>query len=317
MKIFANERHYSDAPKVNYDHLPEVAPYTAEPFMYVGCPGKCGYLDLVFEKRGGKSILAGLNRRAPLIVHEALYFDEELPDIPCVYILSSGGPNVDGDRFTQNILLKQGAMAWIGTGAATKLAEMKFNYSGMRQTITLEEDAYLEYAPEPIIPHKHTRYISETAIVCHSAATLFYSEIYMPGRKYYGEGEIFKYDLLSICCQAKRPDNTPLFREKFIIAPARENPRGLGVMDFFDVYANVIVMTPEEKASEIYAQATPFMDRERKLAMGITRLPGQAGLLFRVLGMEPQPVKKIVTEIRSLTRLAIKGKPVMPEFPWR
>lgn len=285
--------------------------------MYVGCPGKCGYLDLVFEKRNEKSALTGLNRRAPLIVHEALYFDEEMPGLPCVYILSSGGPNVDGDRFTQNFRVRKGAMAWIGTGAATKLAEMKCNYSGMAQTITLEEGAYLEYAPEPIIPHKHTRYVSETQITCDATAALFYSEIYMPGRKYYGEGEVFKYDLLSICCEAKRPDDTHLFREKFIIAPGKENPRSIGVMDFFDVYANVIVLAPGEKADEIYAQAEPFMDRERKLALGVTRLPEKAGLLFRVLGMEPQPVKKIVAEIRSLTRMAIKGKPIMPEFPWR
>ena len=126
------------------------------------CPGKHGYLQLGFElDADGKSILRHLDRRAPLIVQQELYFDATLPQMPCVYILSSGGPNVDGDRYRQDISVGKDAMAWISTGAATKLASMKYNYSGMVQHITLDQGAYLEYLPEPIIPHARTRYISD------------------------------------------------------------------------------------------------------------------------------------------------------------
>lgn len=313
------QRHYSDAPDVDFDHLPELAGFTAEPeAMYVGCPGKRGYLNLGFElNKEGKSILRELNRRAPLIVQQELYFDEELPNLPCVYILSSGGPNVDGDRYSQNFLLKKGAMAFISTGAATKLAEMKRNYSGMRQNIILEADSYLEYLPEPVIPCKNTRYASDTTITVDPTAAMFYSEIYMPGRKYYKTGEIFAYDVLSICCHAQRPDGESLFREKFIIQPQNSKIRNVGVMDFFDVFANVIVLCPEPKAEKIFAATEPFMDRAKKLAAGITRLPNKAGLLFKVLGMEAGPVKAVVREFCSRVRQTIKGRPLPKEFPWR
>ena len=60
--------------------------------------GKRGYLRLGFELDGrGRSILRDLERRAPIIVQQALYFDEQMPDLPCVYILSAGGPVVEGD----------------------------------------------------------------------------------------------------------------------------------------------------------------------------------------------------------------------------
>lgn len=314
-----SKRHYSDSPTVDFDALPELVGYTAEPeAMYVGCPGKHGFLDLGFELNSqGKSIMRKLNRRAPLIVQQELYFDEEMPDLPCVYILSSGGPNVDGDRYVQNFHLKPGSMAFISTGAATKLAEMKRNYSGMRQTIVLEADSYLEYLPEPVIPCKHTRYVSDTTITVHPTAAMFYSEVYMPGRKYYGEGEVFEYDVLSICAQAQRPDGKKLFQEKFIIQPGMDNLRRVGVMDFFDVFANVIVLAPEEKAEMIYCNTEPFLDRENRLACGITRLPNGAGLLFKALGMEPGPVKALVRQFCSTVRQAIKCKPLPREFPWR
>lgn len=209
---------YTDVDIVSFDDAPEMKPYLTRPrAMYVGAPGKHGYLRLGFERDAdGRSILRDLDRRAPLIVQQELYFDEELPDMPCVYILSSGGPNVDGDRYRQIITLAPGSMAFVSTGAATKLARMQDNYSGMRQSIVLGAGAYLEYLPEPIIPCGGTRYISDTDMQVDPTATVFYSEIYMAGRKYFGDGELFDYDILSVCTHGHRPDGTELFREKFI-----------------------------------------------------------------------------------------------------
>ena len=307
------------APEVDFNSAREMSRYLREPeAMYVGAPGKHGYLRMGFElDNTGKSILRDLERRAPLIVQQELYFDEAMPEMPCVYILSSGGPNVDGDRYRQDITVKKDAFAHVSTGAATKLAEMKYNYSGLIQNIVLEENAYLEFIPEPVIPCKHTRFISDTRLSVAESATVFYSEIFMGGRKYYKDGELFEYDILSVCSHGERPDGEQLFREKFVIDPQIENPRNLGVMSKFDVFANVIVMTPPDKASMIYEETEAFLDKDKNLAAGITRLPNGAGLLYKVLGLEPGPVKKIVREFCSLVRQKVKGKPLPPEFPWR
>lgn len=313
---------FTNSPDPDFDSMPELAGYTDEPDMYLGCPGKNGYLDLNFElDNTGRSILRRIDRRSPLVVHKALYFDAELPNLPCVYILSSGGPNLGGDRYTQNFHLDEGSMAFIGTGAATKLAEMERNYSGMRQTIIMEADSYLEYRPEPIYPCRHTRFISDTEIVIAPSASLFYSEIYMPGRKYYTgrkeyrPGELFEYDVLSVCSHAQRPDGTPLFREKFIIAPGKASVRGLGIMGRYDVFGNVIVLAPKSSADRIYNQIEPSIDE--RLAIGVSRLPNDAGLIIRVLGKEPGPVKSVVRDFCSTVRQEIKGRPLPPEFPWR
>ncbi|MDE5773241.1 MAG: urease accessory protein UreD [Muribaculaceae bacterium] len=306
-------------PEVDFSEAREMQKYSDEPpAMYVGAPGKYGYLRMGFEiDPRGKSILRDLDRRAPIIVQQALYFDEEMPEMPCVYILSSGGQNVEGDRYRQEITMRKNSFAFVTTGAATKLAEMAHNYSGMIQSLTLEENTYLEFMPEPVYPCRHTRFISDTSIVIDPTATLFYSEIFMGGRKYYKDGELFVYDILSVCSHAQRPDGTPLFREKFIIDPVKQNPRQLGIMGDFDVFANVIILTPKEHADKIYEKTEPFFDSRNKIAAGITHLPNDAGLLFKVLGMEPGPVKKIVREFLSNVRKQVKGVPVPDEFPWR
>ncbi len=297
----------------------ELKPYLAETkAMRLGAPGKFGMLDLIFELDDQKkSIMRHWDRRAPLIVQQELYFDEGMPEMPCVYILSAGGPNVDGDRYENRFTVRKNAYAFISTGAATKIAEMIYNFSALKQIFVLEENAYLEYIPEATIPCRNSRYITDTAITIAPSATLFYSEIYTGGRKYYNEGELFVYDLLSVCTQAHRPDGTPLFREKLVASPKEKNVRDIGVMHNYDVFANVIVLTPEKDAEAIYNQTQAFIDRDQELAVGISHLPNQAGLIFKVLGKETQPVKRIIREFGSVVRMQVKGKPLPEEFVWR
>ncbi len=297
----------------------ELSPYLAEtPAMRLGAPGKYGKLDLVFElDASNKSIMRHWDRRAPLIVQQELYFDEGMPEMPCVYILSSGGPNVDGDRYENRFTVRKDAYAFISTGAATKIAEMIYNYSALKQTFVLEENAYLEYLPEATIPCRNSRYVTDTDIHIHPSATLFYAEIYTSGRKYYREGELFVYDLLSVCTRAFRPNGVPLFREKMVAEPKRKSVRHIGVMHHYDVFANVIVLTPEKDAAQIYERTQAVMNREENLAVGITHLPNRCGLIFKVLGKETQPVKRAVREFCSVVRMQIKGKPLPEEFIWR
>lgn len=306
-------------PEVDFSKAKEMQPYLREPDqMYVGAPGKHGYLKLIFElDPQGKSILREIDRRVPLIAQQELYFDKEWPQLPCLYILSSGGPNVDGDRYQQDITVRKDAFAWVSTGAATKLAEMRYNYSGMIQNIVAEENAYLEFMPEPVYPCRHTRFISDTRLCVHPTATVFYSEIFTGGRKYYKDGEMFEYDILSVCSHGERPDGRQLFREKFVIDPNVSDPRQLGVMGRFEIFANVIVMTPPDKAEEIYARTPAFIDRDKTLAAGITKLPNDAGLLYKVIGNDSGTVRRMVREFCSTVRQAVCGIPVPEEFPWR
>ncbi len=301
----------------------ELRRYLSQPeAMYAGAPGKAGYLRMVFDLDDeGKSVMRQMLRRAPLIVQKELYFDEEMPRMPCVYILASGGPYVDGDRFHQEIVLRQDAYAHISTGAATKIAEMKANYAAMTQLITLDDGAYLEYLPEPCYPAMDSRFIADTRIRIANSATMVYAEIYMCGRRCYKEkladGEVFRYDLLSVCCRAERLDGTALFREKFIIEPWRSHPKSVGVMADYEVFANMLVLTPLENRDLLYEELTPIIDSAAGISMGVGILPNDAGLIVKIMGMHPGDVKRRLREYASLVRKRVKGVALPPEFPWR
>lgn len=141
-------------PEVDFGYLPELAPYLREPdAMYVGAPGKHGYLRMRFGFNcDGKCVLRELDRRVPIIVQQELYFDANLPKMPCVYILASGGPYIDGDRFEQNIELDPGAYAFVSTGAGTKISTMRSNYAGMKQLLPCMRTHTWSFCPSRCSP---------------------------------------------------------------------------------------------------------------------------------------------------------------------
>lgn len=291
----------------------EMQQYSAAPRMGVDAVGKRGYLSLGFELDGSRTILRHWERRAPLIVQRALYCDHYWKELPYVYIVSSGGPNVDGDRYEQHFTLSRDAFAHITTGAATKIAQMRHNHSALRQYITLDEGAYLEYLPEPIIPHRGSRFYSHTHITIAPTATLLYAEIYLCGRRW--SGERFDYDILSVGVQAERSDGQRLFRDKFIVSPHSQSPSVVGVMGDYEVLANVILLTPKPMADRIYSLCEPRFDE--RLMAGITSLSNGCGLIYRVMGYDSQSVKHAVREFASLVRQTVKGYPLAADFPWR
>jgi len=295
----------------------ELGAYQDEPpQLPSGSFGKNAFLRLGFEPGPHRSVLRTLHRRAPLIVQQALYWDEEMPGLPCVSIISNAGGILQGDRNVIEIDLTADAQAHVTTQSATRIHEMDANFASQTQVLTLAAGSYLEYIPRPIIPARNSRYIQATQISIDPTATLIYSDIMMPGRKHYGDGEIFVYKLFSSTISATRPDGTPLFTEKFVLEPERDNLARLGAMGDFHVFGNVIVLTPKDKADALFERIQPAFDAENEIAYGASRLPHDAGLIFKVLGMESAPVMAKIREFWSEARQIAVDHRVPENFLW-
>jgi urease accessory protein len=283
--------------------------------MPSGAPGKHGVLDMTFARRADRSVLAHLARKAPLLVQQALYWDEHLPGLPCVYMIMTSGCVLQGDRLDVAITVGPGAMAHVTTQSATKIHQMDANFAAASQRLSLAENAYLELLPGPAIPHRHSRFITCTHATVAEDATLLSAEIVQPGRKHHGPGEVFEYDLYSSALTASRPDGTPLFTEKLIAEPWRHPVRQAGAMGRFDVFANVTLVTPQRHAVRIFDQVG-VRGFATDCVAGAARLPNDAGLVYKVLGMETEPVKAMVREFWKLVRQEVTGAAIPAARPW-
>jgi urease accessory protein len=296
----------------------ELAAYQDEPpQMASGTVGKNGLLRLRFERRGARTILADLERRSPFMAQRVLYPERSLPDLGWLFIITTSGCVLQGDRMALEVALGPGARAHLTTQSATKIHTMDANYAAQTQHISLADGAYLEFMPDPLIPHRRARFLSDTRIGLAETATLLYSEIMQPGRKHHHPDECFGATVLSLATTATRPSGRLLFAEKLLVEPERRPLRQTGVMGPFDVLANVILLTPKGNADRVDARVDSAVDLEQGLAFGVCRLPNDSGLIFKVLARETRQVKAKVREFWEVVREEITGTSLSAPFFWR
>jgi urease accessory protein len=106
-----------------------------------------------------------------------------------------------------------------------------------------------------------------------------------------------------------------LFTEKFLIQPRERNVRQTGIMGPYDVFGNVVLLTPKHHVDCILEQTGT--DANNALTYGATRLPNDAGVIFNVLGMESTDVKKKIYEFWSAARLQIAAMEAPKVWFWR
>ncbi|HYT97581.1 MAG TPA: urease accessory protein UreD [Casimicrobiaceae bacterium] len=296
----------------------EVADYRDEPQQLpAGAPGKNGFLRLGFEHRGSRSVLSELSHRAPLLAQQALYYDDGMPDLPCVMMICTAGGVLQGDRHAIEIALAENAEAHVTTQSATKIQEMDANFAAQTLDIALGENAYLEYLPDPTIPYRNARFVARTRIRLPQSATLLYSEMLLPGRTYHRSGERFEFALFSSATRAERPGGERLCSEKYVIEPRRREVRARGVMGSFDVFANVLLFTPPVHAERLFAETVAELNAERRYAAGATRMPNGAGIAYKIVGMEREAVQEKVREFCARVRRCVKNAETAPQFSWR
>lgn len=273
-----------------------------------------GVLEMGFGLDGrGRSVLHHLYRKVPMVVQQALYFDETLPLLPCVYTLSSGGPTLDGDRYRVRVDLAAGAMAHISTGAATLVASMVRDRAEMRQSITLAEGSYLEWLPRPIIPAAHSRYRSSTKIRVAPSASLFWSEVVACGRLH--SGERFLYDSLDLETTVAGSEGEVFLRERLTLCPSLLSPNDSSLLGDFTHFSTSIIISPAEVTDGLYEAIRPQLSPH--LRVSIARLEGSRGVVIRALGRNSESLLSLARGHCSLLRQWVKGVPMAREFPWR
>lgn len=280
-----------------------------------GAPEKHGLLHMEFARRGDRSTLAHLQRQAPLLAQQALYWDEHLPSMPCVFMITTSGCVLQDDRLDVSISLQPGAMAHVTTQAATKVHQMDAGFASQSTRLDLADGAYLELLPGPVIPHRRSRFIASTTAAVAATATVLIAELVAPGRKHHG-GELFEYDLYSSALTIIRPDGSVLCAEKLVSEPWRHPVRQAGVMGKFDVLASVTLAAPVPLAKAVLKHVDATIDAGAGCMAGASSLPNGAGLVYKVLGRETEPVRDKVREFWQLVRHEALGAPIPKPRSW-
>jgi len=269
--------------------------------LAVGKSGKNGYLRLVFQNdNNGKTIVGEQFSQVPLHAQRALYYEDSFSNLAYLYIVSVSGGILQGDRNRIDIHLKKNAMAHVTTQGATRIYSMNSNSATQMVNVTLEENSYLEFIPDQIIPYQDSRFYQKVNLNVHDSATLVYSEIITPGRV--GMGESFEYDVCYLKTRATNQDKNLRFIDIANLEPKIQKMSSFGIMGKYTIVGSVYILTKKENVFEMQNQINSLVFQNKKIIGGASIMKNDSGILVRILGNETERVKKAIFDIAGLIR---------------
>ena len=275
------------------------------PQMDVGKTGKIGFLKLTLESdsQRNKTIITEQLSRVPLYVQKALHYDESIPSMAHLFILSPSGGVLQGDRYRTDIELKNGAISHITTQGATRIYKMNSNYATQMINLNVGKNCYLEFLPEQLIPYKNSRYYQRATFSVDDSATLVYSETIVPGRV--AMGELFDYDVCCLKTLCYDDNHEMKFHDNCILEPKKQTMNSLGIFGNKTTHSMMYVVTKQECIEELYETINQLFKDNDEIIGGASILPNNSGLSVRVLSNSSELNKTTVYNIAQIVRKQI------------
>jgi urease accessory protein len=175
--------------------------------------GRRARLDLVFEYRRGRTVLAEGYAETPFRVGRALDAG------PYAYvILACTGPGVfGGDALEQRIRVARGARVLLVSQAALQVhPTAAAGPATLDSRFEVEPDGELDCFWDPVIPFAGARLAQRTDVQIAAGSRLFWSDALMAGRT--GHGESWRFDDLAHELRC-RVDGRLMYLERYRVTP--------------------------------------------------------------------------------------------------
>jgi len=273
----------------------------------VGEIGKTGTIRIVLEKdpHENKTVARELFSKVPLQVQKILHIEESFPEMAYVYIMSPSGGILQGDRLRIDIRLENNAQAHVTTQAATKVYRMNRNYATQMVNVFVDNDCYLEFVPDQLIPYRNSRFYQCVKMQVHDNATAIYSEIITPGRV--ASGEYFQYDICCLKTIATDQNSRLRFMDSMFLEPKKWKLFD-GFMEQQSVFANMYILTKKVNASVLSDAIHNLLD-DNSVNGSASALPRDDGVFVRMIANTADEVKSAIDIILNKIRIDILNKP--------
>lgn len=145
-----------------------------------------GHLSLQAAVRDhGRTVLAAQAFRAPFHISKP-YWDADARAL-LVQVVNPTAGILAGDRLRSEITVDSNAALLVTTPSASRVFRMSQGEAECRQHFAVAPGGWLEVMPEPLVPHRGSRYRQITTVDVAAGGALFFMEQLMPGRVAHNE----------------------------------------------------------------------------------------------------------------------------------
>jgi len=263
-------------------------------------------LDLGFEQRGARTILAHRKHAGPLVVQKPFY-----PEGPVchVYIIHPPGGVVGGDKLTINASSHERAHALITTPAANKFYRSSGPLAQLQQRISIASNAVVEWLPQETILFNGSAVHSNIRVDINTDSTFIGWEITCLGRP--ASGERFTRGLFRQQLELWKQQQ-PLVIERTLLQGGQPVLQSAWGLQSFTVTATLIAY-PADKALLDLTRCAIAADNETLCSATLL----QEVLICRYLGHHAEQAKAVFTMLWSAIRPVMLKRNVSVPRIWK
>jgi urease accessory protein len=257
-----------------------------------------GHLSLraAVRETGGRTVLAAQAFRAPFHISKP-YWDTDAGTL-LVQVVNPTAGILAGDRLVSEISVQSGAALLVTTPSASRVFQMRDGAAESRQHFAVAAGAWLEVMPEPLVPHRGSRFRQITTIDVDVGGSLFFVEPLLPGR--IGHGEAWVWERLQLELTV-RLGGELIARERF-----DQTGAGLRALAEFSgsgveaCFANAILIVPEfdPETPPLWRADLNALQRDG-LWFGMSALR-RGGWSLKLIATGPNQLRQALREVRGI-----------------
>ena len=238
-----------------------------------------------------------------------------------VHLHNVSGGVLGGDQLEMFIGVGTEARAQLTTTSATRLYRPQVAMPDAVQTneLSVQENALLEYLPDPLIPFAGARYRQHTKIHLDNGAGLFWWELVAPGRE--ASGERFAYEKMELNLEIQAGGRVIALERNRLEPQIRllDSPARLGAYRYFASFYilrasldTAYWLALEKELNEVAMQ----LSKPNEILWGVSTLPAH-GLIVRALSMNGRMILPGLMQFWQLAKQRMYGRAaVLPRKIW-
>jgi urease accessory protein len=238
----------------------------------------------------GHTFLGQQSFRAPFHLSKA-YWDGSVLQVRIVNVTAG---ILAGDRLELDVRVAAGASLLVTTPAATRAFMMTSGAAECRQCFTVAPGAWLEYAPEPLFPHRDSEYAQTTRLEIAEGAEVYFTDALAPGRA--GRGETWGWRKLQLTLAVEHAGD-PVLRERLSGAGA-ELARRASFFGMGEAWFGTVVVFSEKLREDAALWSRVAAIGGEGCRIGATALRG--GWVVRLIARDSQSLREALASLRSL-----------------
>jgi urease accessory protein len=258
-----------------------------------------GVLELEFRRDAQRTYIHRQFASYPFHVCRPHYLTDDPPGLATLYTQSLAGGIFESDRLNVALHCGPGSMVHCTSQASTIVHSMSDGDARHRVDIGIENDAFIEYMPDPVILFPGAHFDSNVAISITPSGELILCDSILSHDPL---GKNGAFHQLRSELVVKDEAGALLARDRFIVSGADFLSETPGISASYSAFGSVFFISRSSHKEVVIDAIRSALDGLSGIYAGVSLMPNQCGIVARVLAPNAHSMRAGINAVWSSIR---------------